>query len=117
LALEDWLKKRGSGPGPLFYVINKGGHIVFNLKGKSSQAVYKFLRKRNIESGVTSFSPHDLRRTFVSDMLDAGVDIVTVSKLAGHSSVTTTGRYDRRGEETKRKAPGVLHVPYHRKNN
>jgi site-specific recombinase XerD len=111
-AMEDWLSVRGSEPGPLFYAINKGGNIVFNIKGMSSQAIYKILRKRGIESGVASFSPHDLRRTFVSDMLDAGVDIVTVSKLAGHASVTTTGRYDRRGEEVKRKAAGVLHVPY-----
>jgi site-specific recombinase XerD len=116
-AMEDWLSVRGSEPGPLFYAINKGGHIVLNIKGMSSQAIYKVLRKRSIESGVASFSPHDLRRTFVSDLLDAGVDIVTVSKLAGHASVTTTGRYDRRGEEVKRKAAGVLHVPYHRKNN
>ena len=111
-AMEDWLSVRGSEPGPLFYAINKGGNIVFNKKGMSSQAIYFILNKRGMESGVASFSPHDLRRTFVSDMLDAGVDIVTVSKLAGHSSVTTTGRYDRRGEETKRKAAGVLHVPY-----
>jgi site-specific recombinase XerD len=111
-AMEDWLSIRGLEPGPLFYPINKGGHIVYVSTEMSSQTIYKILRKRGIESGVTSFSPHDLRRTFVSDMLDAGVDIVTVSKLAGHASVTTTGRYDRRGEEVKRKAAGVLHVPY-----
>jgi len=116
-AMEDWLSIRCIEPGPLFYPINKGGHIVFNRKGMSSQAIYKILRKRGAESGVDSFSPHDLRRTFISDMLDAGVDIVTVSKLAGHASVTTTGRYDRRGEEVKRKAAGILPVPYHRKNN
>jgi site-specific recombinase XerD len=113
-AMEDWLSGRGFEPDPLFYAINKGGHIVFNIKGMSSQAIYKILRKRGIESGVNSFSPHDLRRTFVSDMLDAGVDIVTVSKLAGHASMTTTGRYDRRGEEVKQKAAGVLHVMYPR---
>ena len=53
-----------------------------------------------------------MRRSFVSDMLDARVDISTVAAMAGHSSVSPTQRYDRRGTEAKKKAAKALHLPY-----
>jgi site-specific recombinase XerD len=109
-ALKDWLAVRGNDPGPLFCNINKGGRITIHRM--TDQAVLHILRKRANEAGVASFSPHDLRRSFISDLLDAGADISTAQQLAGHSNVTTTAHYDRRGEATKRKAAELLHVPY-----
>ena len=47
----------------------------------------------------------------VSDVRDAQGDIATVQRMAGHASVTTTQRYDRRGEEVMRKAADTLHFP------
>jgi site-specific recombinase XerD len=111
LALNDWLSLRGSNPGALFVAVNKAG--VLGDARITSQAIYNMLQKRASEAGVKPFSPHDMRRTFVSDLLDSGADIATVSKMAGHANVTTTARYDRRPEDAKRKAASLLHVPYH----
>jgi len=110
-ALNDWLDVRNLEPGPLFMPINKAG--VVQYRRMSTQAIYNLLEKRAKQAGVDSFSPHDLRRSFVSDLLDAGADIATVAKMAGHASVNTTARYDRRPEQAKMKAAQRLHVPYH----
>lgn len=113
LALADWLTIRGDEPGALFWPIRKGGHV---KQGRlTSQAVYLILTVRAEQAGVKELSPHDFRRTFVSDLLDKGVDIVTVQKLAGHADVSTTARYDRRPERAKREAAQKLHVPYRRR--
>lgn len=109
-ALADWLDVRGDETGPLFWPVNKGGRMV--NRRLSPQAIYNMLRKRAEQAGVDHFSPHDLRRTLAGDLLDAGADIVTVQKILGHAAVTTTARYDRRPEDVKRKAAGLIHVPY-----
>ncbi|NEP56025.1 MAG: site-specific integrase [Symploca sp. SIO2G7] len=98
----DWLEVRGSEPGPLLCPVRKGGKIEY--RHMNPDAVLKIVRRRAKQAGVELFSPHDFRRTFCSDLLDAGVDIVTVQKLAGHASPVTTAKYDRRGEEVKRRA-------------
>jgi site-specific recombinase XerD len=109
-ALQVWLIIRGLEPGPLFWAINKAGKLLG--KPMSAQAAYKRLKCRVAQAGVADFSPHDFRRTFVANLLDKGADIGTVAKLAGHASVTTTARYDRRAEEAKRKAAELLHFPF-----
>jgi integrase/recombinase XerD len=139
-ALNDWLAIRGAGDGPLFVEVNKGGKILIERESMvvkptrkvngvevpnkkagqtiyrggalTSQASYNMLAKRAGEAGIKNFSPHDLRRTFISHLLDAGADIATVSKMAGHANIQTTARYDRRPEEAKKNAAKLLHVPY-----
>ena len=114
-ALGAWLAVRGKatdrdGKAPIFTRIYKGG--VVTSRRLTPQAVLDVLRRRAERAGLRPFSPHDLRRTFIGDLLDAKVDLATVQQMAGHSQVTTTARYDRRGERAKRAAADVLDVPY-----
>ncbi len=112
-AVAAWLALRGTEPGGLFLPLSRVGRPL----GRSitAQAVNNMLIKRAEQAGVNHLSPHDLRRTFVSTLLDKGADISTVQGLAGHASVTTTQRYDRRGEATKRQAVDLLHFPTSRR--
>jgi len=112
-AMTDWLNIRGDEPGPVFWRIHRSGLVTKNRL--TTQAIYNILRKRASEAGVKDLSPHDFRRTFVGDLLDAGADIAIVQKLAGHADPATTARYDRRPEAAKRKAAKLLHVPYERR--
>ena len=109
-ALHAWMELRGTDDGPLLCPVDKAGRI--RIARLSGQAVRQLLLRRARRAKVAAFAPHDVRRTTVSDLLDAGVDIATVQRLAGHASVTTTARYDRRPEAVKRQAAARLHVPY-----
>ena len=77
----------------------------------TKQAVLDILQQQGKEANLVSFSPHDFRRTFISNLLDRGANISTVQKLAGHASPVTIARYGR-GEAAKRKAASLLHTAY-----
>lgn len=109
--LADWLAVRGDAAGPLFWAVNKGGRLQAE-HGVSAEALAQMLEKRRGEAGLRPLTWHDFRRTFAGNLLDNGHDLVTVQKLLGHASPTTTAGYDRRGEKVKRRASRSLHVPY-----
>jgi site-specific recombinase XerD len=100
-------------PSPLFTRIRKGGAVTPHRL--TDQGIYHILENRRQQAQVAPFTPHDLRRTFAGDLLDAGVDLATVQKLMGHANANTTAGYDRRGERAKREAVRRLHVPYTRR--
>ena len=119
-AVNAWVGLRGDTVGALLLPVNKGGRIVRERDDggekvparMSDQAVYDVVRRRQKEAGVKKLSPHDFRKTFVGDLLDAIGDLSAAQQLAGHADPSTTARYDRRGERAKRKAASHLHVPY-----
>lgn len=112
-ALADWLTLRGNEPGALFVPITKTGKLTY--KTMTDQAIYNMLIKRGTQAGVSQFTPHDLRRTCITDLLEAKVDALIVAAIAGHASTDTTRKYDRRPEAAKRQAANTLHIPYKRR--
>lgn len=57
------------------------------------QGLFNGIRRECMKNGVGHFRFHDLRHTFCSLLIKSGVDIVTVSKLAGHTTIKTTMTY------------------------
>jgi len=109
-AIQAWIEHRGTEAGAFLKPVAKGGRI--RDRHMSFNGVLKRLKGLAGQAGVRPFSAHDFRRTYIGDLLDAGVDLVAIQGLAGHASVTTTAGYDRRGERAKKRAAGMLHVPF-----
>lgn len=110
-ALRAWLAHRGEAPGPLLCPVLKGGRIRY--RRLSEEAIYRICAKRAAEARIATFTPHDMRRTYISSLLDRGVDISVVSKLCGHhSGPNITARYDRRGERAQHAAAETITLPY-----
>jgi integrase/recombinase XerD len=73
--------------GPALFVNHRGGRL-------SRQSAWQVLRTAAARAGVsTTVSPHTLRHSFATHLLDGGADVRVVQELLGHASVTTTQIY------------------------
>jgi len=66
---------------------------VFTYKGKPIGSIRKAFNNACRRAGIKNLRFHDLRHTFATRLVLAGVDLATVSKLLGHSSIQMTMRY------------------------
>ena len=96
--LGKWLDMRSADKGILFTRITRYGEID-ESHAISGSLIYKICTESAQKAGIDNWSPHDARRTCASQLLSAGVDIVTVRDYLGHSSINTTKIYDKRSED------------------
>ncbi len=94
-----------------------GGALFLNARGGrlSRQSAWTILRTVADRAGITEdLSPHTLRHSFATHLLDGGADVRVVQELLGHASVTTTQVYtlvtvDRLREVYAASHPRALH--------
>ena len=76
-----------SGDAAAFFISKNG-------KPLSADSLRKIFKAHVLETGLDpSLSPHTMRHTFATDMLNGGADLRTVQELLGHASLSTTQIY------------------------
>ena len=91
---------------------SSGGHVFLNRKGGplSRTAIWNLVKEAARAAGLRKkVSPHTLRHTFATHLLEGGADLVAVQELLGHADISTTQIYTHVDREYLR---GV-HEKYH----
>jgi site-specific recombinase XerD len=97
--VSDWIDQRGEWDGPLFVRIRR--HSSLSHDRLTDQGVYYVITQMQKRLGLRHLTPHDLRRTYCTALLDDGADLSLVSDLMGHADLSTTKIYDRRKDSAK----------------
>ncbi len=102
----EYLKKYITEIRPKMLKSNNTDFLLLNNHGKglTRQAVFKMIKKRADEIGLKkSISPHTLRHSFATHLLQNGADIRFIQELLGHAELGTTEIYTHVANETLKK--------------
>lgn len=114
ISLEAYLMVRpnvqgnaGGGSGAVeekpVFTGKRGGRI-------SERAVQRIVKKYVVKSGINKTpTPHSLRHSFATHLLDAGVDLRSIQEMLGHEKLSTTQRYTRVSTDTIMEAYDMAH--------
>ena len=103
LYIRDGRKKLQKGHTDYLFLNKNGGKLSSRFIRK---IIEEAVRKCEVDYHI---SPHTLRHTFATDMLNAGADLITVKELLGHSSINTTGIYTHITNEQLKKVYNFAH--------
>lgn len=97
-----------------YHEFNKknSGYLILNKNGDklSERYVRNIINELVRKAGLNiKISPHTIRHTFATDMLEEGADLVTVKELLGHESLNTTSIYTHITNEQIRKTYNMAH--------
>ncbi|CVH75526.1 Tyrosine recombinase XerD [Coriobacteriaceae bacterium CHKCI002] len=86
-----------------FFVSTRGGRM-------GTDAIRKMFKDALRKAGLDeSLSPHDMRHTFATDLLDGGADLRSVQEMLGHASLSTTQIYTHLAPERLKRVHAQAH--------
>ena len=88
------------------------GHVYLNARGRplTRESVWKLVRDSGQRAGINKkVSPHTLRHTFATHLLEGGADLAAIQELLGHVDISSTQIYTHLDREYLRQ----IHAKYH----
>lgn len=111
-AVKKYLDKRGDVDDALFIKHTKGGATTAKSLRLATRSVERTVKRYAIKAGISKkVTPHVIRHSFATDLLENGADLRSVQAMLGHSNISTTQIYTHVTDKGLRE----IHKQFHNK--